>query len=68
MSESEIEKVDEREKVHYLKMKEEHPEGTVEDPRGRAIEYDFEIEADSDEELSAADLASSLFKKIMKSN
>ena len=49
-------------------MKEEHPEGTVEDPRGRAIEFDFEIEADSDEELSAADLASSLFKKIMKSN
>jgi len=31
-------------------VKENHPDGKfVEDPRGRALEYDYEIEADVDE-------------------
>ena len=61
---------DEREKLHFELLKEVDPEGKlVEDPRCRALEPDFEIEADSDEELtSAADKASSLFKKILKTN
>ena len=61
---------DEREKRYFKKMKEEHPDGDfVEDPRGRALEHDFEIPADSDEELPAyVPKASTMFNKIKRSN
>ena len=61
---------DEREKRYFLKIKEEHPDGDfVEDPRGRALEHDFEIPADSDEELPPyLPKASTMFYKIMRSN
>ena len=51
-------------------MKEEHPDGDfVEDPRGRALEHDFEIPADSDEELPPhVPKASTMFYKIKRSN
>jgi len=70
LRESEIEDADEREKSYYLRMKKSHPDGKfVEDPRGRALEYDYEIEADEDEELnSETDQAFSLSSKIKRSN
>jgi len=44
---------DERERQHFLRQKERHPAGRipVEDPRGRALEHDFEIDADAEEFL-----------------
>jgi len=70
LRESEIEDADEREKSYYLRMKESHPDGKFfEDPRGRALEYDYEIEADVDEELNSEFYqTSSLTSKIKRSN
>ena len=55
LRESQVKDTDEREKLYYLRMKESHPDGNfVEDPRGRALEYDYEIEADTGEFPSEA--------------
>jgi len=47
---SETERADEKERNHYLRANQLHPEGVPkEDARGRALEHDFEIIADVDE-------------------
>ena len=47
---SEIERADERERNHHFRVNLPHPEGVPqEDPRGRALEHDFELIAEVDE-------------------
>jgi len=47
---TEIERADERERNHYFRMNQPHPERvTREDPLGRALWHDFEIIAEFDE-------------------
>jgi len=47
---SPTEAADERERRHYLRLDRSHPEGVPEEnPRGRALDFDFEIEADTAE-------------------
>jgi len=48
---AEIENASEREKRHYLSLNEHRV--LAEDPRGRALEPDYEIDADSEEFLCA---------------
>jgi len=45
-----IERADEREREHHFRVHEAHPKGIpVEDPRGRSLECDFVINANTDE-------------------
>jgi len=41
---------DDRERYHHFRLHEPHPSGIpVENPRGRAVDFDFEIRANTDE-------------------